>query len=146
LAESSTNRLSASVAARAVDAHLAQSLVAGGIGGHRQQARKHGALGAFRAGIHHHEGRARMAQFLSGAAPHAPVAADDEVIFQLLDHAFAPPPVENIAEFQFDDGLGHGPDGDENGGNAEENEERVEHPPGMRQRMDLAIAHSRHGD
>src|SRR6185369_293067 len=74
-----------------------------------------------------------------GAASDASEATDDEVILELVDHAFVPPLADDVAELQLDDGLGHGADGDEDGGNSEEDEECVEHAPGMRERMDLGV-------
>ena len=54
-----------------------------------------------------------MLQFAGGAAADAAVAADDVVILELVDHAFVPPLADRVAELEFDDGLGHGADGDE---------------------------------
>ena len=123
-------------AAGALDADLAQGLVAGGIGGHGQHAGEHGAFGAFGVDIDHDEGHAGVLQFGGGAAAHASVAADDVVILQLVDHAFIPPLADGVAEFELDDGLGHGADGDEDGGDAEDDEEGIEDAAGVGERMD----------
>jgi hypothetical protein len=82
-------------------------------------------------------------QFGGGAASHAPVATDDVVIFQFVDHAFVPPPVDGVAQFEFDDGLGHGADGDEDSGDAEHDEEGVEDARGVGE--PVAVAHRGHG-
>ena len=84
-------------------------------------------------------------QFAGGAAADAAEAANDVVILQIVDHAFFPPLADGVAELEFDDGLGHGADGDEDGGDAEDDEEGIEDASGARERMDLAVAHRGHG-
>ncbi len=82
-----------------------------------------------------------MLQFGGGAAADSPESTDDVVVFQLLDHTFVPPTAEDIAELAFDDGLGHCADSDENGGDAEEDQDRVEDAARARERMDLPVSH-----
>ena len=67
------------------------------------------------------------------------------MIFQIVDHAFVPPLADGVAEFELDDGLGHGADGDEDGGDAEDDEKGIEDASGVGERMDLAVAHRGHG-
>ena len=78
--------------------------------------------------IDNYERRARVSQFRGRAASHAPIAADDEMILEFVDHAFVPPLADGVAEFPFDDGLSHGAHGDEEGSDAEENQEGIEDP------------------
>ena len=85
-------------------------------------------------------------QFRGGAASHAPEAADDVVILELVDHAFVPPLADGFAEFPFDDGLGHGADGDEDGGHAEDDEEAIEDATGVGERVNFGVPHRGHGD
>ena len=93
--------------------NLAQSIVAGGIGRDGELSGQNGALGSFGVDIHHHEGRALVRQFRRGAPAHSAIAADNVVIFEFVDHAFVPPLADGVAEFPFDDGLGHGAHRDE---------------------------------
>ena len=105
----------------------------------------HGALHAVRIDVHDDEGHAGVAEFDGGAAADATESADDVVVFEVVDHAFFPPLANGVAEFQFDDGLGHGADGDEDGGDSEHDQEGIEHAAGVGERMDLAVAHRGHG-
>src|SRR5262245_54967243 len=95
-AESSTNRLSASVAS-AVDADLAQCLLARGVGRDGEHPGHHGPLGAAGVDIDDDEGDARVLQFAGGAAPDASETADDVMILELVDHAFGPPFADHVA-------------------------------------------------
>ncbi len=73
-----------------------------------------------------------MEEFVGGAAPDASEAADDVVVLEIFDHAFFPPFSNGVAELQFDDGLGHGADGDEEGGDSDHDEEGIEDAAGVR--------------
>ena len=84
-------------------------------------------------------------QFAGGAAADAAESADDVVILEIVDHAFFPPLADRVAELEFDDGLGHGADGDEEGGDSEDDQEGIEDASGVRERMNLAVAHRGHG-
>src|ERR1039458_846515 len=132
-------------AARALDAHEAERVVVGGIGGHGQHAGEHGALHAVGVDVDHDEGDAGVREFARGAAADASESVDNVVIFELVDHAFIPPLADGVAELEFDDGLGHGADGDEDRGDSEGDQEGIEDAPGVGEGMDRAVAHRGHG-
>ena len=67
------------------------------------------------------------------------------MILEIVDHAFVPPLANGVAELEFDDGLGHGADGDEDGGDSEDDEEGIEDASGVGERVDFAVAHRGHG-
>ncbi len=127
------------------DAHLVESFIAGGIGSHGEHTGKYGAFDALGTDVDDDEGDAGMLQFGGGAATDASIAADDEVVLEFFDHAFVPPLPDDVAELQFDNALGHGADGDEDGADAEDDEEGIEDPAGVRKRMDFAVPHGGHG-
>ena len=91
-----------------------------------------------------HEGRALQPQLIRRAAPHPAEAADDEVAFQFFDHFLDPPLSEKLIQLQLDDGLRHGSDGQQHHAHAEKNQERIEHPPDVAQRTNLAVTHGGH--
>ena len=117
----------------------------GGIGGDGEHAGEHGAFGAVGVDIDDDEGDAGVAEFAGGAAADASKSADDVVVLEIVDHAFLPSLADGVAEFELDDGLGHGADGDEDGGDAEDDEKGIEDASGVGEGMDLAVADRGHG-
>jgi hypothetical protein len=132
-------------AAGAVDGDVAQGFVARGISEDGEHAGRHGALDALGLVIDHDEGDAGVLQLGCGPAADASESADDEVILELVDHMFVPPLANGFAELQLDDGLGHGADRDEDGGDPEKDEEGIENAAGAGEGMDFAVAHRGHG-
>ena len=132
--------------AGALDSDLAEDLVASGVRSHGQQPIGHGLLGALRADVHHHEWNTGALQFSGRAAAHAAESTNNVVIFQIVDHAFIAPFPDGFPEFQFDDGLGHDADGDENSRDPESEQKGVENAARAAKRQDFRVAHCGHGD
>ena len=65
---------------------------------------------------------------------------------ELLDHPPGPPLSKVFSQFQLDDALRHGADGEEHDGDAEEDQEWIEDPAGMAERMNLVVTHGADGD
>ncbi len=61
------------------------------------------------------------------------------MLIELLNHAPGPPLSKVFSQFQLDEALRHGPDGEKHDGDAKENQERIKDPAGMAERMDLGV-------
>src|ERR1035441_7599561 len=102
LAESSTKRLSASVARAATRPRARSTPTRRSVSSWVESA----APASMPARLARSP-RSGVRVVARGAAADASESADNVVIFELVDHAFIPPLADGVAELEFDDGLGH---------------------------------------
>src|ERR1051326_3559392 len=72
-------------------------------------------------------------QLERGVAPDASEATNNEMVLQLVDHAFGPAFIERIPQLHIDDSLRDGADGQKHCDDTEKNQEGVENPAGVAQ-------------
>ena len=132
--------------ARALDAHAPQHLFARGICLDGQEALLHRRLHALGVALDDDEGDALPGELARDDASHAPEAAQDEVVLQLIEHACAPPDFEPFGEAPLGEQRHEEREGVEERPDAAQDDEHRERAAGLRQRMDLAVPDGRDGD
>src|SRR5258706_364347 len=97
------------------------------------------------AAVHDDERHAGLPQLFRGTAAHAAESAQDEVSIEFVDHVLDTPLSEKLIQLQLDHRLGHGSYGQQENNYSEENQERIEDPSRVAERMDFAISHRGYG-
>ena len=130
---------------RAVNADPRQDLFATGVGLDRQPATLERRVHALRVAIDHHERRALLLQFLADDEADAARAADNEMFFELIQHArkptLLPPPRQTALDNQGRDQGGRVERGADASGDQEHLCNKLTR---ARQRVDFTIADGGH--
>ena len=133
-------------AARAFDSDAAKDVFVGRVGLDREEPVIDGRLHPIGIALNDDKGDLLPRELARDDFAHTAEAAEDEMVFQLIEHARAPPALDPLDEIALGEQRHEEREGVEERANAAQNDQNREHPPGLRERVHLSVADRRDGD